>query len=62
LIPRNTLGIDYLNAPNIFAKIYQKKIERYTTTEWWVPAVAHQAVRMLCILKKNGTLRTVFNL
>ena len=39
-----------------------QKIEQYTTTGWWVPAVAKQATPMLCILKKNGTLRTVFNL
>jgi hypothetical protein len=25
------------------------KIERYTTAEWWVPAVAHQGVPMLCV-------------
>ena len=36
--------------------------ERYTTAQWWIPAVAHQAVPMLCIPKKNGKLRTVFNL
>ena len=38
------------------------KIERYTTAQWWIPAVAHQAVPMLCIPKKNGKLHTVFNL
>ena len=36
--------------------------ERYTTTGWWVPAAAKQATPMLCIPKKNGTLRTVFDL
>ena len=30
--------------------------------KWWVPAVAHQAVPTLCILKKSGKLCTVFNL
>ena len=39
-----------------------RKIEQYTTTGWWVPAAAKQATPMMCILKKNGTLRTVFNL
>jgi len=29
---------------------------------WWVPATTRQAVPMLCVLKKNGKLRTVFDL
>jgi hypothetical protein len=48
--------------PEYFCEDLSAKIERYTTAEWWVPAVAHQAVPMLCIPKKNGTLRTVFDL
>jgi hypothetical protein len=48
--------------PEHFRKDLSAKIERYTTAEWWVPAVAHQAVPMLCVPKKNGTLRTVFDL
>jgi hypothetical protein len=47
--------------PEHFHKGLSAKIERYTTAEWWVPAVAHQVVPMLCVLKKNGTLRTVFD-
>ena len=39
-----------------------RKIERYTTAGWWVPAAAKQATPMLCIPKKNSTLRTVFDL
>ena len=39
-----------------------QKIERYTTAGWWVPAAAKQVTPMLCIPKKNGTLRTVFDL
>jgi hypothetical protein len=38
------------------------KIESYTPVEWWVPAVAHQVVPMLCVPKKNSMLRTVFDL
>jgi hypothetical protein len=38
------------------------KIKIYTTAEWWELAVVHQAVPMLCVPKKNGTLRTVFDL
>ena len=29
---------------------------------WWVPAAAKQVTPMLCIPKKNGTLRTIFDL
>ena len=45
-----------------FREELSQKIERYTTAQWWIPAVAHQAVPMLCIPKKNGKLRTVFDL
>ena len=48
--------------PRAFFKELFQKIERYTTAQWWIPAVAHQVVPMLCILKKNGKLRTVFDL
>ena len=48
--------------PEHFHKELSQKIERYTTAQWWIPAVAHQAVPMLCIPKKNGKLCTVFNL
>jgi hypothetical protein len=48
--------------PEHFCEDLSVKIERYTTAEWWVPAVAHQAVPMLCVPKKNGTLRTIFDL
>jgi Reverse transcriptase (RNA-dependent DNA polymerase) len=57
-------GIRYRlpTCPEHFREDLSAKIERYTTAEWWVPAVAHQAVPMLFIPKKNGTLRTVFDL
>ena len=48
--------------PEAFHSELAQKIERYTTTGWWVPAAAKQATPMLCIPKKNGTLRTVFDL
>jgi RNase H-like domain found in reverse transcriptase/Reverse transcriptase (RNA-dependent DNA polymerase) len=38
------------------------KIQRYTTAGWWVPTSVRQATPMLCIPKKNGKLRTVFDL
>ena len=48
--------------PEVFCSELARKIERYTTTGWWVPAAAKQATLMLCIPTKNGTLRTVFDL
>ena len=33
--------------PEHFCKELSQKIERYTTAQWWIPAVAHQAVPML---------------
>ena len=47
--------------PEAFRSELPQKIKWYTTTGWWVPAAAKQATPML-IPKKNGTLRTVFNL
>ena len=35
------------------------KIERYEKAGWWKRAVATQAAPMLCVPKKNGSLRTV---
>ena len=48
--------------PEVFRSEQARKIEHYTTAGWWVPAAAKQATPMLCIPKKNGTLRTVFDL
>ena len=48
--------------PEVFRSELAQKIEQYTTGGWWVPAAAKQVTPMLCIPKKNGTLRTVFNL
>ena len=48
--------------PEVFRSELAQKIERYTTTGWWIPAAAKQVTPMLCIPKENGTLRTVFNL
>ena len=39
-----------------------EKIRKYTEAGWWIPAAAHQAAPMLCIPKKNGTLRTAIDL
>ena len=48
--------------PEAFHSEFAQKIERYTTTGWWMPEAAKQVTPMLCIPKKNGTLRTVFDL
>ena len=51
-----------LKFPEHFHKELSQKIERYTTAQWWIPAVVHQVVPMLYIPKKNSKLHTVFNL
>ena len=48
--------------PDALEKELAEKISQYTSAGWWVPATAKQAVPMLCVLKKNRKLRTVFNL
>ena len=48
--------------PEAFRSELARKIKWYTTTGWWVPAAAKQATPMLCIPKKNSTLRTMFDL
>ena len=60
--PKKHIHYQLPKCPEHFCKELSQKIERYTTAQWWIPAVAHQAVPMLCILKKNGKLHTVFNL
>lgn len=39
-----------------------EKIKTYIKAQWWVEANVPQAAPMLCIPKKNGTLRTVIDL
>ena len=48
--------------PEVFHSELARKIERYTTAGWWVPAATKQAMPMLYIPKKNSTLRIVFDL
>ena len=48
--------------PEGFCSELAWKIKRYTTTGWWVPVAVKQAMPMLCIPKKNGTLWTIFDL
>ena len=60
--PEKHIHYRLLKCPEHFHEELSQKIERYTTAQWWIPAVAHQAVPMLCIPKKNGKLCTVFDL
>ena len=60
--PEKCIHYRLLKCPEHFHEELSQKIERYTTAQWWIPAVAHQAVPMLCIPKKNGKLHTVFDL
>ena len=60
--PEKCIHYRLLKCPEHFHKELSQKIERYTSAQWWIPAVAHQVVPMLCILKKNGKLCTVFDL
>ena len=60
--PEKCIHYHLPKCPEHFHEELSQKIERYTTAQWWIPAVAHQAVPMLCILKKNSKLHTVFDL
>ena len=51
--PKKRIHYRLLKFPEHFRKELSQKIERYTTAQWWIPAVPHQAVPMLCILKKR---------
>ena len=48
--------------PETFWPEINCKIKRYTTTRWQITATDKQATPMLYIPKKNGTLRTMFDL
>ena len=48
--------------PNALEEELAEKISQYTSAGWWVPATVRQAIPMLCVLKKNGKLRMVFDL
>ena len=60
--PKKCIHYRLPKCPEHFCEELSQKIERYTTAQWWIPAVAHQAVPMLCIPKKNSKLHTVFDL
>src|SRR5215510_7490251 len=45
--------------PDALKPSLAEKIERYHKAGWWEPVLTDQAAPMLCIPKKNGSLRTV---
>jgi len=48
--------------PDTLKEELAEKISQHTSAGWWVPAMVQQAVPMLCVLKKNGKLKIVFDL
>ena len=59
--PKKHIHYHLPKCPEHFHEELSQKIERYTTAQWWIPTVAHQAVPMLCIPKKmvNYTLFSI---
>ena len=51
-----------LKCPDALKEELAEKISWYTSTRWWVQVTTRQAMPMLCVLKRNGKLHTVFNL
>jgi hypothetical protein len=51
-----------LRCPDALQRLLIEKINRYTAAGWWEPKTTEQASPLLCILKKNGKLRTVMDL
>ena len=62
IAPDKRINYHLPKCPDALKEELAEKISRYTSTGWWVPVTTKQAVLMLCILKKNGKLRTVFDL
>jgi len=52
---------DITRCPDSLKNKLSEKIKCYTCTEWWEPTQAEQAALLLCIRKKNNTLRTVID-
>ena len=60
--PNKWINYHLLKCLDALKEELAEKISRYTSTGWWVPATAMQAMPMLCVLKKNRKLHMVFNL
>jgi hypothetical protein len=48
--------------PDVLQRLLMDKINKYTTAGWWEAKTTEQAAPLLCLLKKNGKLRTVMDL
>jgi hypothetical protein len=48
--------------PDALQRLLMEKINRYTCAVWWEAKTTEQAAPLLCIIKKNGKLRTVMDL
>ena len=62
ILPNRSITNYVPKCPDALKEELSEKISQYTSVGWWVPATVHQAVLMLCVLKKNGKLQTVFDL
>ena len=60
--PNKQINYSLPKCPEALKEELAEKISQYTSAGWWVPVTVRQAVLMLCILKKNGNLCTVFDL
>ena len=62
IAPDKRINYRLPKCPDALKEELAEKISQYTSAGWWVPVTTKQAVPMLCILKKNGKLCTVFDL
>ena len=60
--PNKRINYQLPKCPDALKEELAEKISQYTSVGWWVPATVHQAIPMLCVLKKNGKLQAVFDL
>jgi hypothetical protein len=54
-------GYRHPKCPDKFVNELSDKIARYMRAGWWVPRTVRSAMPMLCVAKKSGKLRTVFD-
>ena len=60
--PNKQINYQLPKCPDALKEELAEKISWYTSVGWWVPTTVCQAIPMLCVLKKNSKLRTVFDL
>jgi transposase InsO family protein len=54
-------GYRHPKCPDKFVGELSEKISRYMRAGWWIPKAVRSAMPMLCVPKKSGKLRTVFD-